>query len=521
MNTKFFTVRKSTAFALVLSVLFSLLLPFSSLTVSASPAELLTEEELLRLSFQVLEGGAVDSSFTGFEVIEGGLSVASKEAMVSSFGSQILASAKALGYNIAVAGGVAVTEYVALEVGYHALDAIMDSSAGDEITKLWLNTFSKYAYNDNTSLATEKIVLKSAMLGELEDLLNIHYNGDFELNAGLVGNGVALGSDYFQNASATSVEAYEALNTTYQATFVFNGNPSTQYMTHYFVNGASYGIIDNNVLTLYTASGEACSNDNSNGRCTTSFILGTDFYGLTVYSNMTEFAINLGSTYQMISGAGIRLYDGSIDTPITSPVASPISQPDTAITLPSSITIPLDTDSALAIANGEAEAEVSYDNDSSTDTATDTSGFWAKLWDFLSKIIQAILSVPSEFLNVMKEALTWLFVPSDVFWEEWVNTEMEYINSQTGVLTYPLVLVLNFLDKIINIDAGDMVLTIPDVSWMGEKIFTETSFNMTQFLNDNTTLKNFMGYYYIVIKAILIIAVVNLARKKFSEMEMN
>ncbi len=521
MNLKFFTVRKPIVFALVLSVLFSLLLPFSSHTVYASPAELLTDEELLRLSFQVLEGGAVDSSFTGFEVIEGGLSVASKEAMVSSFGSQILASAKALGYNFAIAGGVAVNEYVALEVGYHALDAIMDSSAGDEITKLWLNTFSTCAYNGISSLATEKAVLKSNMLGELEDLLNIHYNGDFELNAGLVGNDVALGSDYFHNASASGVEAYKALNSDYQATFVFNGTTSNQFYSHYFVNGASYGIITNGILKLYTSSGELCSVSNSSGKCTTSFILGTTFYGLSNYSQMTDFSISLGSAFQMISGAGIKLYEGSIDTPITSTVASPISQPDTAITLPSSITIPLDTDSALAIANGEAEADINTDVDSSTDTATDTSGFWATLWDILYKILQAILSVPSEFLNVMKEALAWLFVPSDVFWEEWVNTEMEYINSQTGVLTYPLVLVLNFLDKLLNIDAGDMILTIPDVSWMGEKVFTETTFNMTQFLNDNASLKNFMGYYYIVIKAILIIAVVNLARKKFAEMEMN
>jgi hypothetical protein len=44
---------------------------------------------------------------------------------------------------------------------------------------------------------------------------------------------------------------------------------------------------------------------------------------------------------------------------------------------------------------------------------------------------------------------------------------------------------------------------------------------MTKFLKDNSTLNTFYGYYLIVIKAMLIFAVVNLARRKFEELEMN
>ena len=384
-------------------LMISLLLLFSfAQPVYASAAEVMTEAELLRQSFKVIEGGAVDSSFTGFKVIEGGLSVAEKEAMVSSFGSQILAGAKTLGYNVAIAGGAAVTEYTALQVGYHALDAIMDSSAGDEITKLWLNTFSTCAYNGVSSLATEKAVLTSNMVGALENLLNEHYNGDFELNAGLVGNGVALGSDYFQNASSSGVEAYTALNSTYQATFVFNGDTSIQYMTHYFVNGASYGVISNGLLTLYNANNEPCTVSNSSGKTTSSFVLGSDFYGLDTYSNMTDFAIALGNLFQMISGSGIRLYEDTADNPVTVPVPSPIEQPDTATALPDGIILPCDVGDGLRIANGEDEAEIvenSEPTDSDSDSNTDGSkGIldWLKTaWNIFTDILDAITAIPS------------------------------------------------------------------------------------------------------------------------------
>lgn len=160
-------------------------------------------------------------------------------------------------------------------------------------------------------------------------------------------------------------------------------------------------------------------------------------------------------------------------------------------------------------------------DDTASITDTEVRGFWGTLWDFLSKIIQAILSIPANFLDVIKDALRWLFVPDNAFTDEWITNEMSYIDEQTGVLTYPLAVTFKFLNRTMSVDAGDMVLTIPDVSWMGHNIIKETSFNMTKFLNDNATLKNFMGYYYVIIKAVLIIAVVNLARKKLAEMEAN
>ena len=381
----------------------SLLLLFSfAQPVYASAAEAMTDAELLRQSFKVIEGGSVDSSFTGFKVIEGGLAVADKEAMVSSFGSQILAGAKTLGCNVAIAGGAAVTEYTALQVGYHALDAIMDSSAGDEITKLWLNTFSTCAYNGVSSLATEKAVLTSNMIGGLEKLLNKHYNGDFELNAGLAGNGVALGSDYFKNATKSGVEAYKALNSNYQATFVFNGDTSINYMTHYFVNGVSYGVISNGLLTLYNANGEPCTISNSSGKCTSSFVLGADFYGLDSYTQMTTFAITLGNMFKMISGSGIRLYTDSTDKPINTPVSSPIELPDTALDLPSKIILPCGVSDGIRIANGEDKAEVvDKPTGSDTDTNTNTDGSkgildWLKsAWSIFTRILDAIGAIPS------------------------------------------------------------------------------------------------------------------------------
>lgn len=532
-------------YLMMLSIIFSTFM--FPITVHASPAEVLTEAELLRQSFQVLEGGAVDSGFTGFKVIEGGLSVAEKEAMVSSFGSQILAGAKSLGYKIGVAGAVAVTEYTALEVGYRALDAIMDSSAGDEITKLWVNTFRVCAYNGTSSLATEKVVLKSNMLSGLENLLNKRFNGDFELNSGIVGNGVALGSDYFQNATSTGVEAYKALNSSNQATLVFNGDTSIRYMSHYFVNGASYGVISNGLLTLYTASGEPCTMTNSSGKCTTSYILGTTFYGLSVYSSMTSFAINLGNTFQMVSGSGIKLYEDSLDNPLTTTVPSPISVPDTAISLPNSITVPMSVDDALSIANGETEAEIDDSKDTNIGTSSSILDWLKNAWKIFTDILDAIAVIPSAigkffgqvlkvsvqgdvslsqatvdaFETMINDIVSGLFVPEQGITEEWVQTELDYINAQTGVLTYPLGVLIKFLDRILDVNVGDMVLTLPRTTWHGREVIPEKTFNMTQFLKDNPTLNTFYGYYLIVIKAILVFGVVNLAKRKFEEMMRN
>lgn len=87
-----------------------------------------------------------------------------------------------------------------------------------------------------------------------------------------------------------------------------------------------------------------------------------------------------------------------------------------------------------------------------------------------------------------------------------------------GFLSYPLQLVVNILTRISNINFAEPIINIPDISepFTNELLVHATKFNFNDLLNNNI-LKTVHDIYFVLIDAVIIFALVNLAKKKLEE----
>ena len=83
---------------------------------------------------------------------------------------------------------------------------------------------------------------------------------------------------------------------------------------------------------------------------------------------------------------------------------------------------------------------------------------------------------------------------------------------------YPFELVIDILNKIANINFSDPVINIPDINdpFTGNKLISATTFDFNSLLS-NSILKNIHDIYLIGVDAVIVIALVNLAKRKWEE----
>lgn len=179
--------------------------------------------------------------------------------------------------------------------------------------------------------------------------------------------------------------------------------------------------------------------------------------------------------------------------------------------------IPLETIMSLV---GEAEKEAAKENDMVTDIPIDVpvnpdipgetdieKTLPGILGDWLDKLI-----------NKLKELLEWLFVPDSIAIESVLNDMMGYIDSQTGVLTYPLALIIRLLNQFMTINKTDAILSLPELRMpSGELIISSHSFNFTEFVRNNDSLNNLYNIYINLVKVLVTLYFCNFAIKKGDE----
>ena len=77
---------------------------------------------------------------------------------------------------------------------------------------------------------------------------------------------------------------------------------------------------------------------------------------------------------------------------------------------------------------------------------------------------------------------------------------------------------MDILDKIVNINFSDPVIHIPDINepFTNNKLISATTFDFNSLLS-NSILKNIHDIYLIGVDAVILIALVNLAKRKWEE----
>lgn len=121
-----------------------------------------------------------------------------------------------------------------------------------------------------------------------------------------------------------------------------------------------------------------------------------------------------------------------------------------------------------------------------------------------------------KLIELLIEAIKSLIIPSDDFFSNYFTNLKQWFSDRLGFLFYPFELILNILDKIININFSEPVLNIPDMNepFTGNKLISAITFNLNDLLN-NTIFNTVHEIYFVGVDALIIIGLVNLAKRKW------
>lgn len=119
-------------------------------------------------------------------------------------------------------------------------------------------------------------------------------------------------------------------------------------------------------------------------------------------------------------------------------------------------------------------------------------------------------------LNPLKAFAKWLFVPSDDFVAEFVAHCEQTMAEKTSWLSYPLTLVIEFLQKVSQLGVQDCIFHIPRMEIFGQVFYEGIDYNFTQEIN-KTDYAYAYSIYKSIVKYALIICLIGLAIKKGDE----
>lgn len=119
-------------------------------------------------------------------------------------------------------------------------------------------------------------------------------------------------------------------------------------------------------------------------------------------------------------------------------------------------------------------------------------------------------------MRILKNWVRWLFVPSDIAFENFINEARETMDEHASLLTYPITLVIEFLLGLSTLNDSDYVFVIPPIVVNGKTIYNGTSFSFNAYIEENN-LQNIQNIIHNIGNVIMILGMINLAKKKGDE----
>lgn len=145
------------------------------------------------------------------------------------------------------------------------------------------------------------------------------------------------------------------------------------------------------------------------------------------------------------------------------------------------------------------------------------------IWDTIKEVLSYINPFSENFfvyklISLLIDAIKSLFIPSDDFFSNYFTNLKDWFSDRLGFLFYPFELIMDILDKIVNINFSDPVIHIPDINepFTNNKLISATTFDFNSLLS-NSILKNIHDIYLIGVDVVIVIALVNLAKRKWEE----
>lgn len=129
-----------------------------------------------------------------------------------------------------------------------------------------------------------------------------------------------------------------------------------------------------------------------------------------------------------------------------------------------------------------------------------------------TNILTAALSSLGNFLI---DGLKGLFIPSDQYFKDYFDDLYNWFDERLGFLMFPIDLIIRIADLFLNADEADCILPFPSITIMGEKLWEDQSFNLTEFLEQNFGIV--LTAIRLVTSIYLVISFVQLCEEKWEE----
>ena len=151
----------------------------------------------------------------------------------------------------------------------------------------------------------------------------------------------------------------------------------------------------------------------------------------------------------------------------------------------------------------DPDGSTETDPDGSTETDPDATTGW------LSRILESIKSLPQQ----IAEAISSIFVPSPDFFPTAISNLKDAYSDRMGLLTYPISVLFDFLDRVLNLDDQPPILRWDSIylpGYPGTPVVAAGQYNFNDTLSTSAG-RQVHEIYLIVVDAIMILAFLDLA----------
>lgn len=127
-----------------------------------------------------------------------------------------------------------------------------------------------------------------------------------------------------------------------------------------------------------------------------------------------------------------------------------------------------------------------------------------------------------KLVELILDGLKGLFVPKDGFFNEYFDDLKNWFSDRLGFLWTPFDIVIEILNRILNINFTEPIFIIPDIyePFTNQKFISAQEYNLNSLL-DNEVFLNIHNIYLICVDAFIIFSLINLAERKIEEVFSN
>ena len=136
-----------------------------------------------------------------------------------------------------------------------------------------------------------------------------------------------------------------------------------------------------------------------------------------------------------------------------------------------------------------------------------------------NKVTEKLEDVKTGIISGIIEGLKNLFIPSEDFFKNYFDDLYSWFGERLGFLSFPIDLLAELAEMFLGSSSTDCILTLPSFSISGFKLWEESSFNLTSFLNEN--FKFVLDAIKLGTSVILVFNFIHLCERKWEEVMMN